>query len=287
MNRTSASVNRMPARSEASAAEMVRLGSPGAPGWTMGGCACVDAAPSDRNAMPAARTAARSGNERVCRVMGCLRQPGGRPVFPEAHILTAAGEPATGRGRLDARGTPRPVRRAPAAAGPWGTATGSHGSGRHMPGRRFVRVVSADPPVPGGRGSGPRPLRSSPCSRAPIAAIGGTRRRPARARSLTTVCASGLVRGMAPLKPAAAVAAALLLLAALAATSVVPHAHGHDAEGAADCDACHFRHLSVIETDRAPASSAPDLVAHAAPSAHPQGEHGPAVVIRPTRGPPA
>ena len=92
---------------------------------------------------------------------------------------------------------------------------------------------------------------------------------------------------MAPLKPAAAVAAALLLLAAVAATSVVPHAHGHDAEGAADCDACHFRHLSVIETDRAPAPSAPDLVAHAAPSAHPQGEHGPAVVIRPTRGPPA
>ena len=36
MNRTSASVNRMPARSEASAAEMVRLGSPGAPGCTMG-----------------------------------------------------------------------------------------------------------------------------------------------------------------------------------------------------------------------------------------------------------
>lgn len=92
---------------------------------------------------------------------------------------------------------------------------------------------------------------------------------------------------MVPLKRAAAVAAALLLLAALAATSVVPHRHGPDAHDAADCDACHFRHLSVIETDRAPAPSAPDLVAHAAPSVRPQGEHGPAVVIRPTRGPPA
>lgn len=92
---------------------------------------------------------------------------------------------------------------------------------------------------------------------------------------------------MVPLKRAAAVAAALLLLVALAATSVVPHRHGPDAHDPADCDACHFRHLSVIETDRAPAPSAPDLVAHAAPSVRPRGEHGPAVVIRPTRGPPA
>ena len=92
---------------------------------------------------------------------------------------------------------------------------------------------------------------------------------------------------MAGLKRAAAVAAAALLLAALAATSILPHGHGPDAQDAADCDACHFRHLSVIETDRVPAPSAPDFVAHAAPSARPQGEHGPAVVIRPTRGPPA
>ena len=69
MNRTSASLNRMPARSEASVAEMVRLGSPGAPGCTMGGCAGDDAAPSVRNAMPAARAAATSGRERFCRVM--------------------------------------------------------------------------------------------------------------------------------------------------------------------------------------------------------------------------
>ena len=39
MNVTSPSVNRMPARSEASAAEIVRLGWPGAPGCTIGGCA--------------------------------------------------------------------------------------------------------------------------------------------------------------------------------------------------------------------------------------------------------
>ena len=69
MNRTSASENRMPARSEASSAEMVRLGSPGAPGCTMGGCAGDDVAPSVRNAMPAARAAATSGRERFCRVM--------------------------------------------------------------------------------------------------------------------------------------------------------------------------------------------------------------------------
>ena len=91
---------------------------------------------------------------------------------------------------------------------------------------------------------------------------------------------------MARLKRAAAVAAALLLLAALAATTVIPHGHGPGAQGAADCDACLFRHPSVIETDRAPASSAPDLVAYAIASVRPQGEQRAAVVIRPTRGPP-
>ena len=92
---------------------------------------------------------------------------------------------------------------------------------------------------------------------------------------------------MMPLKRAATVAAALLLAAALAAASVIPHGHGPDAHSAADCDACLFRHASVIETDRAPAPSAPDLVAHVVPSVRPQGEQRAAVVIRPTRGPPA
>ena len=90
-----------------------------------------------------------------------------------------------------------------------------------------------------------------------------------------------------PLKRAATVTATLLLAAALAATSVIPHEHGPDAQSAADCDACLFRHVSVIETDRAPAPAAPDLVAHAVPSVRPQGERRAAVVIRPTRGPPA
>ncbi len=92
-----------------------------------------------------------------------------------------------------------------------------------------------------------------------------------------------------PLKRAAAVATALLVLATIAVTSVARHGHGPDAHGAdhADCDACHFRHLSLIETDRAPAPSAPDRVAHAVPSIRPRGEQGAAIVIRPTRGPPA
>ena len=92
---------------------------------------------------------------------------------------------------------------------------------------------------------------------------------------------------MARFKRAATVTAALLLVAALAATTVIPHGHGHDAQGAADCDACLFRHLSVIETDTAPAPAAPDLVANAVPSVRPQGEQRAAVVIRPTRGPPS
>ena len=92
---------------------------------------------------------------------------------------------------------------------------------------------------------------------------------------------------MARFKRAATVTAALLLMAALAATTVIPHGHGHGAQSAADCDACLFRHVSVIETDRAPAPAAPDLVAHTIPSVRPQGERCAAVVIRPTRGPPA
>ena len=72
------------------------------------------------------------------------------------------------RGRFAARPTPR-IRR---------TATGSHGSGRRMPDRRFVRDVSADPSGPVERGCGPQPPRSSPRSRVPIATIGGTRPGP-------------------------------------------------------------------------------------------------------------
>lgn len=94
---------------------------------------------------------------------------------------------------------------------------------------------------------------------------------------------------MVLLKRAAAVAAALLLLAALAATSVALHSHGPDAPGAGhgECDACHFRHLSVVETDRAPAPAVPDLVAHAVPAVCLQREQRTDLGIRPTRGPPA
>ena len=94
---------------------------------------------------------------------------------------------------------------------------------------------------------------------------------------------------MVPWKPAAAVTAALLMLAALVATSASSHRHGPDTQpaGHTDCTACHFRHLSVVQADTVPAPSAPDLVAHDVPSAHPQGERGAVVDRHSTRGPPA
>lgn len=94
---------------------------------------------------------------------------------------------------------------------------------------------------------------------------------------------------MVSLKRAVAVAAALVVVVALGATSILLHGHDPDAgDGShADCDACHFRHLPLIEADRAPAPSAPDRVAHAVPSVRPQCERGAVLGIRPTRGPPA
>ena len=93
---------------------------------------------------------------------------------------------------------------------------------------------------------------------------------------------------MVPLKRAASVMV-ILLVTALAWTSAARHHHGPDTQraGHADCDACHFRHLPVLETDSAPAPSAPDRVAHAVPAVHSKGKHGAVVGIRPTRGPPA
>lgn len=87
----------------------------------------------------------------------------------------------------------------------------------------------------------------------------------------------------------AAMGAALLMVLALASVGVALHEHEADAQAAghADCDACHFRHLSGIETDVPPAASAPDLVAQTVVPAHPGGERGVALGIRPTRGPPA
>ena len=93
---------------------------------------------------------------------------------------------------------------------------------------------------------------------------------------------------MAPWK-LAAVTAALLMLVALVATSTIGHGHGpgSEAAGHTDCTACHFRHLSMVQADTVPAPSAPDLVAHDVPSAHPQGEQGAVVDRQSTRGPPA
>ena len=87
----------------------------------------------------------------------------------------------------------------------------------------------------------------------------------------------------------AAMGAALLMVLALASGSVALHEHdtAAAAAGHADCDACHFRHLSGVEADGTPAPSTPDLVAHAVASADPDGERAAALAIRPTRGPPA
>lgn len=93
---------------------------------------------------------------------------------------------------------------------------------------------------------------------------------------------------MAPLKRTAAMGAALLMVLALASAGVALHEHP-DAQsgGHVDCDACHFRHVSGVETDGTPAPSAPDLIAHAVVSAAPDGERAAALGILATRGPPA
>ena len=85
--------------------------------------------------------------------------------------------------------------------------------------------------------------------------------------------------------------ALLIVLAVVALATLGVALHEHDAgvqvAGHADCDACHFRHVSGIAPDGTPAPSAPDLVAHAVVSARPGGERAAALGIRPTRGPPA
>ena len=93
---------------------------------------------------------------------------------------------------------------------------------------------------------------------------------------------------MASLNRITAMGAALFVVLALASVGVALHEHD-DVQSAAhaDCDACHLRHLSGVETDGTPAPSAPDRVAHAVVSADPDGERGIAIGIRPTRGPPA
>ena len=92
---------------------------------------------------------------------------------------------------------------------------------------------------------------------------------------------------MVLLKQTAAVVAALVIALAGAGGALCGDDADVQSAGHADCDACHFRHLSVVKTDGAPAPSELGLVARAVASTHPDGELGMALGIHPTRGPPA
>lgn len=88
-------------------------------------------------------------------------------------------------------------------------------------------------------------------------------------------------------KQALAFVAALLMALACVGDALQEHDAHVGSAGHPDCDACHCRHLSVVQTDGTPASPAPDLVVHAVAATHPDGELGKALGIQPTRGPPA
>ena len=88
-------------------------------------------------------------------------------------------------------------------------------------------------------------------------------------------------------KQTVAVAAALLMVLAWVGCAFVQPDAGLQSAGHADGDACQFRHLSVVETDGAPAPSELDPVAHAVAATRAHGEMGMALGIHPTRGPPA
>ena len=93
--------------------------------------------------------------------------------------------------------------------------------------------------------------------------------------------------GLMVLSKTVAVAVALLMALAWVCGALPERDADAQSAGHADCAACHFRHLSVVEADGAPAPSELDLVAHAVASTHPDRELGPAPGIHPTRGPPA
>ena len=88
-------------------------------------------------------------------------------------------------------------------------------------------------------------------------------------------------------KRTVAVVAALLMAFAWVGGALCGDDPDRQSAGHADCDACHFRHLSVVETDGAPAPSELDLVAHAVAATHLDGKLGKPLSIHPTRGPPA
>ena len=130
--------------------------------------------------------------------------------------------------------------------------------------------------------------RPSPQGRAQTNRRASTAGGPKRTR-LTPARFCFFNRRMVPLKRMAEMGAALLMVLALASVGIALHEHDADVQSAghADCDACHFRHLSGVATDGTPAPSAPDLVAHAVVSAAPDGERAAALGILATRGPPA
>ena len=82
-------------------------------------------------------------------------------------------------------------------------------------------------------------------------------------------------------------AALLIVFAVIALATLGVALHEHDAGvQAADCDACHFRHLSGVAPDGTPAPAGPDLIAHVVAPARPDGERA-ALGVLLTRGPPA
>ena len=85
------------------------------------------------------------------------------------------------------------------------------------------------------------------------------------------------------------VAVAATLLMALAWVGAALQEHDADVQSAChnDCDACHLRHLPVVETHGAPAPSELDPADDDFASTHHHREPGKALGIHPTRGPPA
>ena len=108
-------------------------------------------------------------------------------------------------------------------------------------------------------------------------------------RALTPARLCFFNRRMASSKRMTAMGAALFVVLALASVGVALHEHDADMQSAAhaDCDACHIRHISVVETDGTPALPAPALAAHGVVSADPDGERAAVLGILATRGPPA
>lgn len=89
-------------------------------------------------------------------------------------------------------------------------------------------------------------------------------------------------------KRGAALLTAIAVLA-LATWGAALHEHdaGEQAAAHADCDACHFRHVSGIAPDGTPAPAGPALVAHPVAPARPDGERAATLGVLLTRGPPA